>query len=262
MALEFCTHEDVVFGDAPLIAVLTQVKFPPMLSLLTLSGVAGFQAGIHHEYPTMLPPVLEASVQGGPQGISARSAPPVWRFTDDSKQWVVGLANDFISLETPHYTEIEDFLDRFQRILEVVRQVLRPRESLRIGLRKINMFQVSGHDTTPLSTIIRPELLSVLSVEHFPAPLTGVATQIGFQDEDNALIVRTALADPEGQEITKFVMDLDYFTERPYQIGGDRALAELLKYFSDGITSFFHWALLDSYKTTLSPRVRQKVLPK
>jgi uncharacterized protein (TIGR04255 family) len=256
VALEFCAHEDVVFDDAPLVMVLTQVRFPPILSLMAAAGVAGFQAGIRDEYPVMLPPTRQASVQIGPEAMGAQASAPVWKFADDSKQWTVGIATDFVSLETPKYSEIDEFILRFQRILEVARRTLRPAESLRIGFRKVNMFQVDGPDTMPLTKMIRAELLGVLSVAQFPAPLAGSFTETRFQDNENALVVRHGLADTEGKPVTKFVLDMDYFTERPYQVGGDESMTDLLRYFSDGMTSFFHWALVDSYKQELHPRAR------
>lgn len=258
MALEFCVHEDVVFDDAPLVVVLTQVKFSPILSLLTLAGVAGFQASLRDEYPTMLERAQQPSVLVGPNVVGAQQGSPIWRFTDDSKQWVVGLAADFVSLETPKYTDIEEFLGRFQHILDVLRRVVRPGESLRIGLRKINTFEAPGRDTAALLSMLRPELLGLVGVERFPAPLGGAASQVGFQDDENTLMVRSGLENPMGREVVKFSLDLDYYTERPYQIGGDRSMIELMKYFSDGMTSFFHWTLLDSYRETLHPHARRE----
>jgi uncharacterized protein (TIGR04255 family) len=234
------------------------VRFPPILSLMTIAGVAGFQAGLRDEYPTMLPATRQASVDIGPEGMGAQASAPVWKFADESKQWTVGLATDFVSLETPSYSDIGEFLRRFRHILAVIRRALRPAESLRIGLRKVNLVEVPGADTTPLSTMIRPEMLGVLGAEWFPTPLAGSFTQTTFQDDENALVVRYGLTDTEGREVTKYVLDMDYFTERPYQVGGDDSLTDLLRYFSDGMTSFFHWALLDSYKERLRPHPRRR----
>lgn len=258
VALNFCTHEDVVFDDAPLIMVLTQVRFPPILSLLTEAGVAGFQAGLRDEYETMLPPTQQAQVQVGPGSIEAQSSAPVWKFTDATKTWTVGIATDFVSLETPQYSDIGEFLRRFQRVVDVARLTVRPAESQRVGLRKVNMFEVDGRDTLPLTDMVRQELLGVLGVESFPAPLAGSFTETSFADDENRLVARYGLVDPEGRDVSRFVLDMDYFTERPYQIGGDESITNLLRYYSDGMTSLFHWALADEYKATLRPHPRSK----
>jgi uncharacterized protein (TIGR04255 family) len=260
VALRFSQHEDVVYDDAPLIMVLSQVKFPRILSLLTQAGVAGFQAGLRDDYPIMLDPAQSAKVEFSSHGpAKAEVAAPTWRFTDDARGWVVGVAADFVSLETSRYVHIDEFLERFSMILEVARRVLRPAESLRIGLRKINMFEVPGRDTLALLKIIRPELLGPLSTPEYPAPITGYASQLHFADEDNGLTVTCGLADTEGkQDVTRFALDLDYFTGRPYPVAGADSVIELLRHFSVGITSFFHWAVTADYLQTLGPRPRGK----
>jgi hypothetical protein len=49
---------------------------------------------------------------------------------------------------------------------------------------------------------------------------------------------------------------MDYFTERRFGFDDLEPMRDLLQYFSDGITSFFHWAVLDSYKANLGPHPR------
>lgn len=256
MPLEFCQHQDVVFERAPLIRVLSQIRFPPVLSLLTVAGVTGFQTAIRERYPTMLP--VESTTEVTPEP-NAETQAPVWRFTDEERQWTVGLAVNFVSLETPSYSHIGEFLERFQYILSALHRTVRPADSRRIGLRKVNMFEVAGRDTTALVGVVRRELLGPLGTETFPAPIAGYFSNLMFADEDNALVVRHGLAeDDKGNsgDVTKFVVDLDYFTERPQEVDGTEAVIGLLRHFSDGMTSFFHWAVEDDYKIELGPRDR------
>jgi hypothetical protein len=56
-----------------------------------------------------------------------------------------------------------------------------------------------------------------------------------------------------------FVLDLDYFTIAPYPARRGDDIAEVLREFSDGITSFFHWAITESYYNWLEPRPRHEV---
>jgi uncharacterized protein (TIGR04255 family) len=257
VALEFCAYEDVIFDDSPLVMVLTQVKFPPILSLMSPAGAAGFQAALRDEYPTMLPTTREAEFQVGPNSVGAQASAPVFKFADDTNEWKVGIASDFVSLETPNYSGIDEFLARFGRVLEVAERTVRPSESRRIGLRMVNSFVIDGADTTPLRDMLRSELLGVLAVERFPAPISASFTQTSFSDDENMLVLRYGLAEPDEGK-TKFILDMDYVTERPYPVGGDTSIPDVLGYFNEGMTSFFHWALLDPYKDTLRSHPRER----
>lgn len=259
MPLDFGEHEDVVFDHAPLLSVLCQVKFSPVLSLLTQAGVTGFQAGLRDRYPKLLPVERSANVMLGAEGVGVQTAPPVWRLTDDAEKWTVGLAVDFVSLETPAYTHIEDFLERFSEILSVLRSTIRPSESVRIGLRKVNAINLPiANRTESLVGLVRPEMVGPLAADEFPVPVSGFVSQLEFTEFDfNHLVVRYGLQTRDS--VTQYVLDIDYFTEHPYEIDGREDFLSLLRHFSEGITSFFHWAMDDGYKNSLGPRPRGEV---
>ena len=252
MSLNFGTHEDVVFDGAPLTSVLCQIQFPPILALISDAGLTGFQTILREQYPILLPKEQAASVQVGPDSIGVSTSPPVWRLTDEAKQWTVGLAVNFVSLETPSYSSIDEFLARMDHILHALRSTLRPADSLRIGLRKINA--IGSGDPNFFRTSIRPEVLGILAVEDLPVPISQAGFQVQFDDDENALVVRSGLAD-DGAE-RRYVLDMDYFTERPYPVGPGEDIVSLLRYFSEGMTSFFHWATTQDYRSSLRPRPR------
>ncbi len=258
MALDFGPHADVVFKRAPLRTVLCQVKFPPVLSLLTPAGVAGFQAAVRDEYPTLLPLERTASVSLSPESFGVSPAPPVWRFTNADRKWTVGLSSEFISLETSSYAGIDGFLDRLGMVLAALRRTVRPAESTRVGLRKVNAIPAPDpRDTYSLLGIVRPELLGLLAVPVFPAPIAHYLSHLVFKDDFSGLAVRCALNSPD-EVTTHLMLDLDYFTEQPYTVAAEDALLGLLRHFSDGTTNFFHWAVTDDYKESLGPFPRDE----
>lgn len=255
MALNFGDHEDVVFAGAPLTSVLCQVKFPPILSVAAPAGVAGFQEAMRAEYPRLLDVEQSASFQVSPEPSMSLSA-PVWKFTDEDAAWTVSLSIDFVSLDTPTYSSIDEFLSRLDRVLSALHRTLRPASSTRVGIRKINHFVSDTRNTASLLGIIRPELLGPLATESFPAPISGAGSFLQFhEDESTIFVVRTGL-DTDEEHPLIFVLDMDYFTERPFEIDGGDALSTSIRHFSDGMTSFFHWAVEADYKKTLSPHPR------
>ena len=255
MPLDFGPHPDVVYDRAPLMTVLTQIRFPPVLSLLSQVGVTGFQAALRREYPTLLPAERSANVAVTDSGVGVEATAPVWRLTNDQRNWTVGLAVDFVSLETSSYVGIDDFLLRLARVLAALRATVRPAESLRIGLRKVNAIQApSGSDTYSLVGRVRREMLGVLGVERFPAPIAGAFSQLVFDDGLNHLVIRYG-AKPADEKL-QFIIDSDYSTNQPYKVEADESMLGLLRHFSEGTTSFFHWALEDDFRQSLGPRPR------
>jgi len=253
VALDFGTHEDVVFERAPLVSVLTQIRFPPVLSLMSAAGVAGFQTAIRDSYPTMLPAQRTATIAMGEQTVGVEQKAPTWRMQSQDGNWTVGVAADFISLETPSYSSIDEFLARCAEVLRAIHRTIRPAASVRVGLRKVNLLRYDGEQEN-LSSIVRPEVLGSLAVRDFPAPLTNYFSQFEFTEDDNKLVVRCGLVIHDDEP--GFLLDCDCFTERPYPIDGRDTLIGLLRHFSDGITSFFHWSIQDAYKRQLGPRPR------
>jgi uncharacterized protein (TIGR04255 family) len=188
--------------------------------------------------------------------VGVEASAPVWRLTDGAHEWTVGLAVDFVSLETKTYTGIDDFLERLTAVLKALRATVRPAESIRIGLRKVNAVpSPDNKDTRSLVGMVRQEMLGVLAVEHFPAPISGAFSQLVFEDSLHRLVIRYGANKPTENEL-EFIIDSDYFTDQPYTIEAAEPLLGLLRHFSDGTTSFFHWALEDRYKESLGPRPR------
>ena len=231
MGLNFGEHPDLVFDRAPLYVVLCQVRFPPVLSLMAAAGIAGFQQGLRETYPVLLPAELSGSIGVVPQGFGITQSAPVWRLTDEAKAWTVGIAADFVSLETAKYTDIGDFLGRFTHVLTVLHRTIKPADSIRIGLRKINLLPAQTSQSDEFVGKVRPELLGPLSVHEFPAPISGAGSRLQFVDADNVLTINYGLSielpAPGG-----FVLDLDYTNGAPYQSMAGTLINSLI--FSDG----------------------------
>lgn len=257
MALNFGQHPDVVYEKAPLATVMCQVKFSPILSLAVAEGVAGFQQALRKDYPNFPAPQQSASVQVGPIS-SVNVSPPVWRLLDADSNWTVGVAVDFVSLETPRYTSIEDFLERLDRVLNVIARTIQPSLSGRVGLRKVNIIEAPvEQDPSSFSGVIRPEFLGPLGLDNWPVPIAGAASQLHFNEsDDTGLVVRSGIGRDDAGKLG-FVLDMDYFTDRPFEVQGGGDLTESLRQFSDSMTSFFHWAVMPDYLNTLSPHPRQ-----
>ena len=215
MSLAFGPHEDVVYDDAPLRSVLAQVTFDPILALISAAGATGFQTAIRHLYPNAPDAEQRTGISVGEGKIGIQQSAPLWRFSTPGEDWTVGLSAVSISLETPSYSNFGEFLERFAFLLSVLHKTLRPSDSRRIGLRKINVISLPDpSQPSSLAQRVRSELLGPLAWREFPAAIFGGGGQIHFKEDLNMLSVRYGI---EGDSATTadFILDLDYYTDTP-----------------------------------------------
>lgn len=255
MGLEFTTHDDVEFARAPLTHVICQVRFSPVLSLLSQAGVAGFQTAVRRWYPRM-EVERNADIKVGPEGFSIDQPAPIWRMLSQDGTWRVGLATEFVSLETPNYVNFDDFLERLSIVLDAVDRTVQPAPSTRVGLRKVNELRLleGVDDATTWRRFINPTVLGLLQEETLPAALQTQWSETALSDADNQMVIRQGVRAELG--LGTYVIDMDMFTERPYEVSGSEDLARLLLHYSDSMTSYFHWTLTDEAKQWLEPKPR------
>ncbi|HOU92491.1 MAG TPA: TIGR04255 family protein, partial [Polyangiaceae bacterium] len=72
---------EVPLPDAPLVRVIGQVRFPPVLSLEKREFIAPFQEAIRSTYPVLRPEQTQGIVLG-PQGVAPGPKQIAWRFSD------------------------------------------------------------------------------------------------------------------------------------------------------------------------------------
>ena len=254
MPLNFGEHADVIFDAPPLATVLCQIRFSPILSLTTSAGVAGFQESVRKAYPTMLDPERVVNIQVSETQIGGQAAAPVWKFADADGVWRVGIAVDFFSIETTDYRGITDFLRRLDFVLEAIARTVRHSSTTRVGLRKVNIVPLTEPRSQSVANLVRLPLQGPLTAD-LPIEPVAAVNFVQFDEEDNHLAIRYGLGQSETTP-SGFILDLDYFTERPFEIAAHGSLTHLLQHFSDGMTNFFHWAMSPEYLQTLGPRPR------
>ena len=253
VALIFPTPPDVVFGHAPLRIVLCQVRFPPIYALLGNAGVVGFQEGLRREYPVMNR-TDGTQLALGAGTLQAAQKAPVWRMADEDERWAVSSVDNVV-LETPSYTNFDAFSDRFETILDVLDRTIHPAQSSRIGLRKVNELThpevLNPHDWLGL---LKPSLLGLLGSDEAPGEVTMALADSRLKDENgDELAIRHGVV--PGAPAT-YLLDLDYYSERPFTLAPGSGLTELLHDLSDSISSFFLWCLGRSLYDHLDPSPR------
>ncbi|MEQ8962151.1 MAG: TIGR04255 family protein [Coleofasciculus sp. C2-GNP5-27] len=90
--------QEVPLKDAPLVRVIAQVRFPPILSIEKKEFVGSFQEAIRETYPILHLEQTQGLVLGSPDIV--QTAPQLtWRFLDTTNSWRVSLAPNFVAIE-------------------------------------------------------------------------------------------------------------------------------------------------------------------
>lgn len=250
---------EVPLPYAPLVRVIAQVRFPPILSINTAEKVANFQESLRSDYPHLEKDHIR-SIEFGPASEPNISDAIIWRFADrsDSLRWRVSLGLDFVALETSNYDSRTDFHRRFLEVLSDVETCFNPAETQRIGLRYID--RINGNGVSKVSDLIQPGVLGILHPDEGPQDLLRRATvnsmtQAQFEAEEGTIQGRwgkmpaNTTFDPDAlQPISEasWVLDLDMYSTNslPFK---SKDLVETTMAFSARIYSVFRLMVTDEF---------------
>jgi uncharacterized protein (TIGR04255 family) len=132
----------VPLRNAPLVRVLSQVRFPDVTVAPDKNFVAAFQQAIRRRYP-LVREETTPNIAFGQGGVSVTTN-AIWRFLDAASVWRVSLTPTFISLETKKYESGEDFVRRFRALLADLGDTIAPSHVTRIGIRYVDQVDVTG----------------------------------------------------------------------------------------------------------------------
>ena len=245
-------HE-IPLPQAPLIRVLTQIKFPTILSIGTHdSEVAAFQNKIRSVYPILEREQIFNLVMGSP------STPPevrpgvVWRFRDLKGHWQVTLTPDFVTLEAFQYSSRADFSVRLENVLAAVQSTYAPSAALRVGVRYVDCIKSPHIDR--IEDLFQPAILGIHKTELGRAADVNM-TECLLRAEEGQIQCRWGLLPPgathdsgiplppEGQS---WVLDLDMFSSE--QMPFDAAeLSDVAKVYAGRLYAVFRWMIKDEF---------------
>lgn len=245
----------MALAQAPLVRVLVVVRFPEIAAIARDEFVAPFQEALRSTYPVGgKEETVGLSV--GPQGVQPLPATIDWRLSDLEGAWRVSLGRNFVALETTRYTTREDFLSRFQTVLDALTVHVQPGRCDRVGVRYID--QIQGEPLARLRDLVQPSLLGLLATDVVDEVRVGLSDYTLTTEGQRSVRVRTAklpagaTLDPLAAppiEVPSWVLDIDASrSERdPWDetavMDEAAALAELAH-------RMFRWAVTRDFITT------------
>jgi len=244
---------EVPLPGAPLVRVIGQVLFPPVLSLESRQFVAPFQEAIRSTYPVLRPEQTQSIVLG-PQGVTPGPKQSAWRFSDVEGVWRVSVTPDFVAIETTSYTSRGDFLERFRFVLDAVAEHFEPAIVQRLGIRYID--RVTGDALLDIHELVRPEVLGIMALpfaENASHSLTETLFTLPESREQVfarwGKIPAGATADPNAIEPISepsWVLDIDMFSHESYAFVPEEIVNNAQR-FAERLYTVFRWAVTNDF---------------
>ncbi|MEI1376587.1 TIGR04255 family protein [Nostoc sp. UHCC 0926] len=247
--------EEVPLKDAPLVRVIAQVRFAPILSIEKKDFVGSFQEAIREKYP-ILQPEQTQSFAISPQGLVPIAPQVTWRFVDttNSWNWRVSLAPNFVALETTSYLSRSDFLKRLENILIALNESFHPTSIERSGLRYID--RVVGQNFKDISSLVKPEIAGMMAADFRESIYQTINESLFIiPDEGKQLVARWGAIpagvtfDPESIEAVaepSWILDLDMSISNNREFRIEELMSEA-QHFAERIYTFFRWAVKDDF---------------
>jgi uncharacterized protein (TIGR04255 family) len=247
--------DEIPLDPAPLVKVIAQLRFPPVLSIGQDAYMAAFQEHVRGRYPVLRPEMnIEAII--GPEGVQQQTT-RVWRFHDVEDDWSVVLSTGFVALETKRYTSRDDFIRRLGEVFDALNGMADPKPvvvSDRLGVRYVN--RLTGADATDrLQDLIRPEMYGPLTMA-MPVGMEFVASigQAHFRLDGPQMQARWGklpadaafLPDVPPVSEPSWMLDIDVFFDgqSPFE---PTASTKAAAHASNHAYRFFHWAMQPNF---------------
>ena len=229
---------EVPLPQAPLVRVIAQARFPPILAIRDPDKVAVFQEALRETYPNLSQDQVHSIELVGDQTPNVRQG-LIWRLADQEKDapWRVSLGVDFVALETSSYDSRDDFLARLRAVLSAVEQAFKPASASRLGLRYIDRLTDEAVDR--VADLVHPDVLGIIRPPENPHPALGesiiqLMTEAQFMAQDGAHVQgrwgqlpANATYDPDALEPVgnqSWVLDLDMFTTESQPFAREKLL--------------------------------------
>ena len=241
---------EVPLPRAPLVRVLAQLRFPPILAIAKPDAVAGFQEAIRSDYPLLEEEQGHMVVLGG--GDPEVKKEVIWRFSDIDSQWRVSLAPNFVALETLKYTSRRSFVDRLTTLFGAAEKSFNPQQAQRLGLRYID--QLTGEALTDIARLIRPEVRGIVdsplgrAAQRFMSDarfqVNGASIQARWGNLPENSTIDPNVLDPIGEP--SWILDIDMYTTAPSKFA-TAELASTAEDFAESIYRVFRWMVTDDF---------------
>ena len=244
---------EVPLESTPLVWVIAQVQFPPILSVVRPDFIAPFQESIREIYSD----TEQTGVIVDPRQPPSAAHPTGWKFRDTDNKWQITVAPDFLALITGAYESRSDFIERLQFILEKFDEHININgvSIHRFGLRYID--RITGDTFDKLKGIVRPEMMGIMgtpTARHIEQSLNQTLFKLPGDGEEKlqarwgkmpaGATFDPALVKPVGDP--SWILDTDMFSTKRRPFNPDQLISDV-RHYAEITYRFFRWAVTDEF---------------
>lgn len=258
--MNFPESERVIYNRNPLIEVVCQLRFPPILKI-SHSEPVEFQDEVRLQYPlfemkqSQVPPdFLKVAQQFG---LSLPSE-VAYSFKSEDQKWHLSITKDFIALTTSSYERYEQFKQRFEDAVKIFESIYKPSFYTRVGLRYQDLIIRSklGIEDKQWSELIAKHIASELYDPELSPAIQTIVKNLVLTTENGQINLNHGLVkvkETQGSiDEIAYLFDADFYTEQ--KIEGDKNVWNILREFNQSAGKLFRSSITDTLHRALQPQ--------
>jgi uncharacterized protein (TIGR04255 family) len=234
--------------------VVCQLRFPVIHRFDEPGALARFQDALGDRYPRSAPE-HQVTIAGGPAvAAPSTAAMQYWRFQGVDDGWSVAIARDFVSLETTVYERYEDFRERVAGVVDATLALgITLRE--RLGLRYVDEIRhPEAKKPGDWRRFLNEKLLGMVGGDELGDDVVQALQDIRLREDNGTLAIRHGYL---GAEVAGgdafYLLDLDYYEDRPVPLDAGQLLAQLDDY---------HHVMHNVFETAITDALREHLVIK
>lgn len=252
--------ERVIYKRNPLVEVVCQLRFPPILKISHQEPVE-FQDMIRFKYPLLeitraqlSPEILQVVQQ---LGLPLQSD-TTYSFKSEDQRWSLSITKDFIAITTASYERYEQFKERLEEALEIFESIYMPSSYTRIGLRYQDLIIRSklGIEDKDWSELIAKHIASELYESNLSSSIHTILKSLVLKTEGGQINLNHGLVSlketQSNNDEIAYLFDADFYTEQKIEGKGD--VWNVLNQFNQSAGRLFRWSITDTLHNAMQPQ--------
>ena len=259
--MPFPPSERIIFKKNPLVQVLCQLKFPPILRIDT-EIPSQFQDLIRARFP-----LYTVKPEGNldiPDNIAETIPPEILRsfnlgpvkqnheFVSENGDLKINLTSSFVALTANSYERWESFSESLDVAIRAVTEVYSPANYSRIGLRYIDVIDRDelALEGTEWGQLLNVHILSLAGSEITAGHVINHNSEhlIALDNGTSVVKIRTKFVTDAENDNRKFLIDSDFSENNTTPIEDASAL---LSYFNIRSSRFIQWCISEKLKSAM-----------
>ena len=248
--------ERVIYSRNPLVEVVCQLRFPPILKISHQEPVE-FQDEVRLQYP-----LFETSQQIPPEFLKqlglTMQHDVAYNFKSEDQKWNLSITKDFIALTTFSYERFEQFKQRLKEAVEIFESIYNPSFYTRIGLRYQDLIIRSrlNLENKNWSELISKKFSPELHDVDLAPSIETLMKNLSLIDKNGKITLNHGLVQINDQskninEIA-YLFDADFYTDQKIELNGD--VWHVLDKFNKSAGKLFRWSITNTLHSALQPQ--------